>query len=296
MPKSTTSNTAYRDRALGNTGLSARKASVTLPPTGRGRIAQCRGTSRKAWTRNNLILDQKSLYRSRMDRSDLPDLKTFNAKSSLQHVFDELKRAIMMGEFAPGRKFRIDDLAKIFNTSHMPVREALNQLVVVGALESPPRRSTSIPEFSKQRLAELIDLRLIIESHALELAADNVSEADIKELTEIQNQLAALLGEKDVNLPAYLKLNYEFHFQMYRRCGNSQLLDMIELAWLRYGPMLNLLANGSNPDPLALQRGNRDHLKMIEGLRDKDMRSVKTALKSDLSDAASSILRQATAS
>ena len=231
-----------------------------------------------------------------MDSSDLPDLKIFQAKSSLQHVFDELKRAIMMGEFSPGRKFRIDDLAKIFNTSHMPVREALNQLVVVGALESPPRRSTSIPEFSEQRLSELIDLRLVIESYALELAADHLDEAAIEELTELQNGLAALLKQEEVNLPAYLKLNYEFHFQMYRRCGNSQLLDMIELAWLRYGPMLNLLANGSKPDPLALQRGNRDHLKMIEGLRDRDLEAVKAALKSDLSDAATSILRQATAS
>lgn len=194
----------------------------------------------------------------------------------------------MMGEFAPGQKFRIDEFAKIFNTSHMPVREALNQFVVIGALESHPRRSASIPLFSEKRLNDLIDLRLVIEGRAVELAVERITDEDIATLTAFRAQMDGLLRGPRMELKSYLRLNQQFHFRIYAISNNTQLMDMIELAWLRYGPMLNLL-NGHDVQG-TLRSGNDDHLEIIEGLRTCDADRSKRALNSDLIDAAKTII------
>lgn len=219
--------------------------------------------------------------------SKLPELKSFEAKSSLQHVFQELKDAIMMGEFAPGQKFRIDEFAQVFKTSHMPVREAINQLTIIGALESHPRRSASIVSFSPQRLDDLMDLRLAVEGRAIECAVEKVTAEDIATLTAFRAKMDQLLQSDTLNLKAYLRLNQQFHFSIYAIADNPQLMDVIELAWLRYGPMLNMLNGGSARD--ALLSGNDDHMEMIEGLRTHDAQRAKDALRSDLLDAASTI-------
>lgn len=208
------------------------------------------------------------------------------SSSAFAPVFGSLKDAIMMGEFEPGRKLRIDEMARTFQTSHMPVREALGQLVVLGALESPPRRSVRLPDVSQPRLSALMDLRLTLESRAVELAARIATSADVAALTGLHARMDEVLARPTLELLEYLRLNHRFHFSVYRIAGNEQLMDMIEIAWLRYGPALNLLRSNA-----LLRGGHDDHLELIEGLRTGDEDRARRALTSDLTNAAQSILR-----
>ena len=173
-------------------------------------------------------------------------LETISQGSVLTQVFGALKSAIMMGEFAPGQKLRIDELATAFGTSHMPVREALGQLVVLGALESPPRRSVVVPGLSADKLRDLMELRVLLETRAIELAMGNAGPAPIARLEKHHRTMAELLGRRTFNLGAYLEQNQQFHFALYEMSGNRELMNMIETAWLRYGPMLNLLRERSS--------------------------------------------------
>ncbi|WP_308917018.1 GntR family transcriptional regulator [Jannaschia sp. LMIT008] len=206
--------------------------------------------------------------------------------SVLGQVFDSLKSAIMMGEFEPSQKLRIDELADAFGTSHMPVREALGQLVVLGALESPPRRSVHVPKLSVEKLTDLMELRLLLETRAVELAAEAATPALIARLKKHHRGMGDLLERKALNLSAYLKLNYEFHFAIYEASGNAELIDMIETIWLRYGPMLNLLR-----EKAWLGEGNQDHAEMIEGLERGDRARLQRGLQSDLNRAMNAITR-----
>ena len=211
-------------------------------------------------------------------------LQAISQGSVLDQVFDALKSAIMMGEFKPLQKLRIDELATIFGTSHMPVREALGQLVVLGALESPPRRSVVVPDLSPSKLKDLMDLRVLLETHAIELAARAATPSTITRLESHHKAMADLLRRRSFNLSAYLRQNHEFHFTIYKMSGNAELMNMIETAWLRYGPMLNLLRERD-----FLSDGNDDHREMIEGLRSGDVDRAVAGLRSDLRRAAASI-------
>lgn len=211
-------------------------------------------------------------------------LASISHGSVLDQVFGALKSAIVMGEFAPGQKLRIDELATTFGTSHMPVREALGQLVVLGALESPPRRSVFVPGLSPERLRDLMQLRVLLETRAIELAMGNVDAAAIARLGRLHSTMEDLLGRGTFDLGAYLKQNQQFHFALYEMSGNRELMNMIETAWLRYGPMLNLLRERA-----SLGDGNADHLEIVEGLRGGDAGRAVAGLRSDLERAAAAI-------
>ena len=204
--------------------------------------------------------------------------------SVLSEVYERLKSSVMMGEFEPGQKIRLDETARRFDVSHMPVRESLNRLVVLGALEKPPNRSVRVPDFSARRLDELMTIRIALEGRAVRDAAERASSADIALLTGLRAEMDRVLRAPELDVKRYLRMNYHFHFALYRVAENEQLLEMIEAAWLRYGPMLGLLGSGR-----TLEGGHRDHLEMIEGLREGDADRVALALEKDLATAAQAI-------
>ncbi len=219
-----------------------------------------------------------------MPPRNLPELKPREQVSDLEHIYGELKRAIMMGEFEPGQKLKLDDLAKAFGTSHMPVREALNRLVVARVLEAEPRRSMSIPKADHKRLNDLISLRTDLESKALVLAMRSANGSFAGLLDKINKGMDSETTKKKPNVKSYLALNQRFHFTMYEFCDNDELLNIIELLWMRYGPLLNLLRRGT----LLISR-HVHHYEIVEAVRVNDPAAATAALTADLNEAAAMI-------
>lgn len=220
-----------------------------------------------------------------MLNSDLPSFSMSPKTSDLEHVYGELKRSMMMGEFEPGQKLKLDDLAKAFGTSHMPVREALNRLVFARCLVSEPRRSLAIPDASAQRLKELLFLRKDLESTALCLAMRKGRRSLVTCLQDINQRMSDEAQKPHCDVKTYLALNQLFHFECYNRCGNDELISIIELLWMRYGPLLNLLRGAKFSDD-----NHRQHALMISAIERNDPAAAAKALQTDLGEAAKVIL------
>jgi DNA-binding GntR family transcriptional regulator len=214
----------------------------------------------------------------------LPDLAPRPAVTGSDHIYGELKRSIMMGEFEPGQKMRLGQLADAFHTSNMPVREALSRLAVAGALETAPRRSMTIPAADPVRLGNLLDLRRTLEGQALRQAVARASDELVEHLARIDAQMHAEARGASPSLQRYLALNHAFHFAVYEACGNPAMLDLIELLWLRYGPMLHLLRNTQ-----MSFSGHRNHALIIRGFETRDAELGARGLDADLTEAAATI-------
>ncbi|RWX61788.1 GntR family transcriptional regulator [Mesorhizobium sp. M2A.F.Ca.ET.039.01.1.1] len=219
-----------------------------------------------------------------MPATTLPSLKPRQTNSDLEHVYEELKRSIMMAEFSPGQKLKLEELANAFGTSHMPVREALNRLVMARALESAPRRSMFIPDASVERLRNLLSLRTDLEGKAvgMTVAQRLPNLADILAQINARMDLEAARGA--LGTKTYLQLNHRFHFTLYERCGNPELVNLIELLWMRYGPLLSLLKT----TPISFS-GHRHHAEIIDAVRESDKDSAVKSLVADLEEAGNAI-------
>ncbi|MBB3967301.1 GntR family transcriptional regulator [Rhizobium metallidurans] len=212
-------------------------------------------------------------------KSELPTISFQRAGPDSELIYIELKQLLMIGEFTPGQKLPLPMLAAAFGTSQMPIREATNRLISVRALESPPRRSLCVPEATIERIDTLLPLRLLLEGEATRLATPNATSRLTDELAAITEEMGSKVPNDDFK--AYLRLNQQFHFSIYQSCGNSELIDLIELLWMRYGPMLNIVRNGA-----LSKAGQQHHLEIIRALRDRDAKIAAASMQADIRDAA----------
>lgn len=148
-------------------------------------------------------------------------------------VKDQLMDLIMEGKLRVGEKISEDELAELLGVSRMPVREALRIMESGGLITSTPFVGNQIRKLSRDEIIEIYFLRDLLETAALELAAQNITETEILMLEEIQmkiNLYAHTQASVDRSKQLYY-LNRDFHFTMYAAARSPKLLSFIENLW-----------------------------------------------------------------
>jgi DNA-binding GntR family transcriptional regulator len=152
-------------------------------------------------------------------------------------VYTELRRALIGGLFAPGQVLTIRQLSDALMTSTMPVRDALGRLITERALEVLPNRTIRVPPVTLDRIEDLLRVRVLIEGEAMAMAALRVTPALMAGVKAIMEEWSAMKRDaRPETVEREAALNQAFHFEIYRACGSSILLPMIESLWLQSGP------------------------------------------------------------
>ncbi|TWI58073.1 FadR/GntR family transcriptional regulator [Halalkalibacter nanhaiisediminis] len=158
-----------------------------------------------------------------------------------EQVLEEIKALIKNGTFKPDEKLPSEmELAKMFQVSRSPVREAISVLAATGMVESRQGggnwvRKVEFAEMLEQVTIELVDikqvyelleLRTIIESEAAALAAKRHDQKDIIELEEALH----VLGENMLNNRGSIgdAEDFKFHKTIVRASKNPFLVQTIE--------------------------------------------------------------------
>ena len=98
--------------------------------------------------------------------------KTASASSI---VFEELRRAIVKGDLAVGEALRQDEIARLFNVSRIPVREAISRLEQQGLVRTQRYRGAVVSGLSADEATELFEFRLLVEPELIRRAVPLIS-------------------------------------------------------------------------------------------------------------------------
>lgn len=129
---------------------------------------------------------------------------------------------IQAGELAPGTRLRQVDVANRFRVSTTPVREAFATLAREGLVRQDSHRGVVVFVPSVAELAELYEIRGVLEPLATELAGNRLTDAVVARLTDI------VAGMRDADPERYSELNRDFHATIYAAAGRPRLADIIE--------------------------------------------------------------------
>ena len=152
-------------------------------------------------------------------------------------IYARLRLALMTGVYEPGARLNIRGLAASYDISPTPVREAVIQLVREGALELRLGHQPRVPVLSISQYIKIRETRVPLERLASELAAANITEADLKSLKMLHHRFVQ--SEQAMKWKEALAANQEFHFTIYRASDNEVLVRVIENLWLLAGPFVN---------------------------------------------------------
>lgn len=141
-------------------------------------------------------------------------------------VADHLRRAVLDGDIAPGDWIRQEEVAERLGASRLPVREALRILEAEGLTEHVANRGARVPRLTTHEVDVLYRMRERLEPLALAESLDQLDEADLDRLEELQERIEADSGVAD-----FLALDREFHLLTYTGCPIDQLTATVTRLW-----------------------------------------------------------------
>ena len=201
-------------------------------------------------------------------------------------AYEQLRTALLDGQFAPGQNFTIRGLAAQFGTSVMPVRDALKRLVAERALELRPNRSVLLPLMTRTKFLEILEIRLKLECMITRRAAP-LATAELVALMERDHETMCMAVQKGDTI-AYLAANRRFHFRLYQSAQTQVLMPLIEGLWIQIGPYLRQVFNAQSTVTDSI---DHHHTDILKALRRQDAEAAAQAIRADLADAADTILR-----
>lgn len=187
--------------------------------------------------------------------------KITNVRNMPIMISEALKKQIICGEISGGTQLKQEEIAKIFNVSLVPVREAIIQLEAQGLVKCIRNKGAIVTELSQDDMNESFILRAILETGAIKQSILNLSEEHINRFEWICTKME---NEKD---PVHWsRLNWLFHESLYIPTGNEKLMDVIEKLFIniqRYTMLQLTLVNDTT-------KSNNDHRNILEACKDKN--------------------------
>jgi len=195
-----------------------------------------------------------------------------------EQTYRFLKDRILKREIQPGGKISVEEVARGLGVSRTPVVNALKMLEIDGLVEIMPRRGTFVTHLTARDVAELFEIRLIIELHAAEqVFYEGKITLFLDAIERPMLQMQGAIAEGDyVDYEAFISGDRDMHMNLVRFLNNRRLIQIysdlnvhMQVARVHY---LDTVEN-------ALQ-AQREHEAMLNAINARDL----NALKKDLSD------------
>jgi len=143
-----------------------------------------------------------------------------------EKVYYYIKDLILSGQLKGGERIPEETVARKFGVSRTPIREALKRLEVYGLVILKPRSYAEIISISHQEAEEIAQVRASLESLAVRLLADRLTEEDMLQLQRISEECYSAFEGND--RARGFEKDSEFHLEISRRSGNAYLYNLFE--------------------------------------------------------------------
>lgn len=217
-----------------------------------------------------------------------------------QQVADQIQGLITKGTLKPGDRLPAErELATKFGVSRSSIRDAIRTLEVVGILETRQGQGTVVRDLSTDSLvvplasalvhkrhlvAELLDVRRMIEPALAARAAANATQEEIAHLEDILQRQ----GEKMRRGEETIEEDSEFHYAIALAARNSVVLSVLDV-------LIDLLRE-SRTRSLQL-RGRRErsyegHRRILRAIKRRDAAAAAAAARHHLKGIQEIVMRQ----
>lgn len=201
-----------------------------------------------------------------------------------ESIYQHLRYTIIIGRIGPGVALTIKGLTDELGVSATPVREALRRLCAEGALQLLDNRRVATPKMNLTRFDELVKLRVLMESHAAVSVLPYVSERQIDELEQLDQQMDIEMASDDHETITINNIN--FHSMLYKINPYQVIMPMIESVWLQLGPHSKIALSELTEHYLV------DHHKAaIAALRNRNSADLSDAIASDILEGSATLGR-----
>jgi len=200
------------------------------------------------------------------------------------HAYAAIKKRILDSRYMPGERLSEAQLVKELRLGRSPIRTALARLKSDGWIAVSPQSGTYIKSLSDREIADLVDLRLLLETRATALAAQAIDEDDLRKLRRAFTTFCPK-GVADLDERAFDDFN-EFdsllHLTVYRAAGNALIAEILanlldKVQWLK---------TSARPSAARIRSGYTELRRILEALEARQPKEAAARMREHITNAA----------
>ena len=191
-------------------------------------------------------------------------------KSIVDEIIVRLRQEILTGRIQPGQRIRLRTLEELFGVSHIPIREALRSLEAEGLVANIPQRGAIATPLSIEEIAEVYDMRRILEPAVAERAIPRLTKEQLRMSAKALDALHAIPGEWAS--PEFPEAHRRFHWLLIEPGASSLIERVLTQLWQtseRYVRFSMTIGGGA---PIA----ERQHAMLQKCAREGDVTRFRT--------------------
>jgi DNA-binding GntR family transcriptional regulator len=188
-----------------------------------------------------------------------------NTKSKT--LTESLVEAIVNGDIEPGCKISEPELAKRYQVSRGPLREAIMRLEGLGLVERIPHVGARVISFSPEKLIELYSVREALEGMAARLAARYITQEELLGLEMLLSAHSKHIDEVEGASYFHQHGDFDFHYRIIKASRNSKLIALL------CDELYHLLRMYRYQSPRAQSRPKEalnEHVFILQAIRNRD--------------------------
>jgi DNA-binding GntR family transcriptional regulator len=188
----------------------------------------------------------------------------------------QLADDIVRGILPPGAALDETELARRFQVSRTPVREAIRQLAASGLVEARAHRGAVVARPSEQRLVGMFEAMAELEALCAGLAAERMASPERRTLEAAHSELRALIHSGDPQ--RYHEVNEAFHGVIYAGAHNGYLAEITLATRARVQPFRRAQFRNLGRLAKSYQEHDRVVAAILRGDRDRATQAMRVHL------------------
>lgn len=137
-------------------------------------------------------------------------------------VHEVIREAIVTGAYQPGDRLPQDSIAESIGVSRIPVRAALRSLEAEGFVVLEPHRGATVRALSAAEIAEIYELRALLEAHAIRAIAERITDEELDEVEQLADAMDRAEG-----VEAWDVARSEFYGRLYDIAEKPHTAELI---------------------------------------------------------------------
>lgn len=208
----------------------------------------------------------------------------------MNDVLEELRAAILRGEFAPRQRLIETELTERYAVSRFVLRNALTRLASEGLVELQPNRGARVREITVGEAIEITEIRRALEGLVAARAADRISDEQIAQLRALGREMVAVVEQADTL--RYSELNAQLHGTVRAIAAHesaTRIIEQLNGQMVRHQFRLSLV-----PGRPAVSLP--EHLAIVEAICARDPERAEQAMRTHLTSVLDALVGFAAAS
>lgn len=201
-------------------------------------------------------------------------LRRVEARSVVEQVTAEIRRAIISGRLEPGQEFSLRELAGQLGVSFIPVREALRSLENEGLVQTRPGRSAVVAPVHLDDLHGIYRLRHRLEPEIARRSCLVLTDGLLDDL----EKEAASFGRQELGIDEVYEAHQAFHLALLAPAATDWDVRTLTTLWRAAERYIRIGFRTLDPEPQEHQRREHAHEDLITVFRSRDPRAVEKAV------------------